>query len=84
MVASPDYLERNGEPKSLDEILSRDCILFTLNSHPYGTWSFYDKDKKHSISVKVDLFVMVPKLHAGLLLKAREWVTILGRMFIRT
>lgn len=52
LVASPDYLERHGEPHSLEEVPSRDCILFTLNGHPYGTWSFYDKDKKHSISVK--------------------------------
>lgn len=52
LVASPDYLERHGEPQSLEEIPGRDCILFTLNGHPYGTWSFYDNDKKHSISVK--------------------------------
>lgn len=52
MVASPDYLERNGEPQSLEEVSNRDCILFTLNNHPYGTWSFYDKGKKNSISVK--------------------------------
>lgn len=52
LVASPDYLERHGKPESLEEVSSRDCILFTLNGHPYGTWSFYDKDKKYSVSVK--------------------------------
>jgi len=32
LVASPDYLRRRGEPKSLEELRQHDCIQFELPS----------------------------------------------------
>lgn len=32
LVASPDYLRRNGEPRSLEELRQHDCIQFELPS----------------------------------------------------
>ncbi|WLS80382.1 LysR family transcriptional regulator [Erwinia pyri] len=52
LVASPAYLEHHGAPHSLEEIADRDCILFTLNGHPYASWSFYNNQQKHTLSVK--------------------------------
>lgn len=45
LVASPDYLTRNGEPKSLEELSKRGCLLYEY--HPQ--WQFTQQGQKNSI-----------------------------------
>ncbi|HDL5699652.1 TPA: LysR family transcriptional regulator [Mannheimia haemolytica] len=45
LVASPDYLARFGEPKSLEALVERDCLLYEY--HPQ--WQFSQQGQKMQI-----------------------------------
>lgn len=39
VVASPDYLRRRGEPKTLQDLATHDCLSYSLQADPL-TWEF--------------------------------------------
>ena len=49
IVASPDYLQNNGIPKSPQDLQQHNCLVFS-NSHNQS-WHFQDKQKNFSQSV---------------------------------
>ena len=54
LVASPDYLERSGYPKSIGDLKNHHCIIYSLA--PTGrTWSFSDAEqlRKQRVSGRV-------------------------------
>jgi DNA-binding transcriptional LysR family regulator len=38
LVASPDYLARQGRPQTPEDLLRHDCLLYTLNGRLYDKW----------------------------------------------
>ncbi|RMX08564.1 LysR family transcriptional regulator [Corticibacter populi] len=38
LCASPAYLERRGEPRSLAELSGHDCLVIKERDHPFGVW----------------------------------------------
>lgn len=49
VVASPDYLERNGEPQRPADLLAHECLAYTLSAS--ASWSFTVDGKAKSIPV---------------------------------
>ncbi len=43
--ASPDYLDRMGTPKSLEELIDHQCLVYSL-LRDFESWYFYDADGK--------------------------------------
>ncbi|MFA7437367.1 LysR substrate-binding domain-containing protein [Castellaniella sp.] len=39
LCASPDYLERRGEPRELQELTRHDCLIVRERDHPVGIWA---------------------------------------------
>lgn len=52
IVASPDYIEKHGQPASIDELMQHNCITFRLASSGIYAWELV-KDGK-AVTVKVD------------------------------
>lgn len=50
LVASPDYLNKYGHPKSVEDLAQHNCLIHTLKS-PTGRWTF--KTRAGMTSVKV-------------------------------
>lgn len=38
LCAAPSYIAKFGEPTSLDQLATHNCLLFTLNNRLYDTW----------------------------------------------
>jgi len=49
VVASPDYLKRNGCPQSAEELAQHECIAYSLLPTP-KTWSFYKEGVRSNIT----------------------------------
>jgi len=49
VVASPDYLKRNGCPQSAEELSQHECIAYSLLPTP-KTWSFYKEGVRSNIT----------------------------------
>lgn len=43
LCASPAYLKRHAEPRSPEDLVRHNCLVFQLNSRPYANWRF-EKD----------------------------------------
>lgn len=55
LFASPDYLQRNGMPKSLDDLADHRILLMS-DSGRFGQWSFEDEaGKQHTLEVEPSL-----------------------------
>lgn len=46
LVASPDYLSKNGVPTSPEDLVQHSCLLFTLQ--PSNTWYFKRKEEREA------------------------------------
>ena len=68
LVASTAYLAARGEPQSLDDLLTHDCLINTLKS-PTSFWSFTGPDGKVAIRVTGSMRANFgePLRHAALL-----------------
>jgi len=44
LVASPDYIERHGQPHTLEALGQHACLLYTLGGRVYDKWSFTQPD----------------------------------------
>ena len=49
--ATPEYLDKNGEPKSPDELNEHECLALST----WDTWRFFDAKKSYRINVKCRL-----------------------------
>lgn len=38
LCAAPAYLERRGEPRTVDELQGHDCLVIKERDHPFGVW----------------------------------------------
>ena len=55
LVASPDYLERHGRPRSLDELAAHQCLLYELGGRVYDKWVFTVSSEKRQVAVSGSL-----------------------------
>jgi len=51
LVASPAYLAKHGPLRRLDDLLSHQCLLYTLNGHAYDNWVFAQWGIERKITV---------------------------------
>lgn len=38
LCASPAYVERRGQPRSLGDLVNHDCLVIKERDHPFGVW----------------------------------------------
>lgn len=50
VIASPDYLERYGEPSAPADLLNHNCIKFSLSGH-VDEWAFRIEDESQTIPI---------------------------------
>ncbi|MCK4871040.1 MAG: LysR family transcriptional regulator [Gammaproteobacteria bacterium] len=50
-VASPEYLEKHGEPETLEDLHQHECVVYNL-LNTRNEWHFTSKQGKEKISVK--------------------------------
>lgn len=80
LVASPEYLERKGEPQKIEELKEHDCLLFGNRSNQ-NTWSLHGKKGLTHIRVKGRLTVN----HLGVLRRAALFgygIALVPEMFV--
>ena len=51
VVASPDYIQRKGCPKQVEDLTQHDCIAYSLLPTP-TQWSFYKNGVRSSVTVE--------------------------------
>ncbi|WP_108663741.1 LysR family transcriptional regulator [Acuticoccus kandeliae] len=68
MCASPDYIERHGAPRRLDDLRDHNCIVLRQEHDIYGIWRFDERDgETPSARIKGGLSTNDGEM-------AREWV----------
>jgi LysR family transcriptional regulator, transcriptional activator for dmlA len=55
LCASPDYLERHGEPKRLADLANHNCIILRQEYESYDTWRFEKDGDTQSVKVSGNL-----------------------------
>jgi DNA-binding transcriptional LysR family regulator len=50
LCASPDYLERRGEPGEPDELVAHDCLRFTGKQNPF-VWEFVKNGREAAVPI---------------------------------
>jgi DNA-binding transcriptional LysR family regulator len=55
LVASPDYLRRNGRPRSLDDLPRHQCLLYALSGRVYDRWGFPVNGERRQVAVSGSL-----------------------------
>lgn len=51
LCASPDYLNRNGEPETLEELTRHDCLVIKEKDVPFGNWCLSHHGKEHIVRI---------------------------------
>lgn len=56
LVASPDYLEKHGEPHTPEDLISHSCLVMERFGEPLRQWFFsFDEEPKQSIKINPSL-----------------------------
>lgn len=50
LYASPDYIKRHGEPRTIEDLAYHDCVVIETQQRQ-GIWTFYGRSKRRSIEV---------------------------------
>ncbi|NNJ17664.1 LysR family transcriptional regulator [Pseudomonas putida CSV86] len=56
VCASPDYLARHGEPRSVAQLTEHNCLLYRLGSGVHDHWRFYLDGREEDVLVSGDRF----------------------------
>ena len=51
LCASPDYLERNGKPQSIDDLANHECLVLRERNSPFGIWHLTHEGKQVSVQM---------------------------------
>ncbi|WP_434577095.1 LysR family transcriptional regulator [Pseudomonas sp. Z5-35] len=51
LCASPDYLERRGEPRSLDDLNAHDCLVLKERNNAFGMWTLTKSGQEETVRV---------------------------------
>lgn len=51
LCASPDYLARRGQPRSLAELSNHDCLAIKERDHPFGVWKLRNGSAEETVKV---------------------------------
>lgn len=51
LCASPEYLERHGEPQSVEELAGHNCLLYMLSGRVHERWRFQIGKREQSLTV---------------------------------
>ena len=51
LCASPGYLASRGEPRSLDDLRSHDCLAIKERDHPFGVWRLQCNGREQVVKV---------------------------------
>lgn len=55
LVASPEYLQRRGRPRTLDELVMHECLPYVLGGRVYDRWVFPANGVRRQVAVKGSL-----------------------------
>jgi len=51
LCASPEYLQRHGEPRTLAELAGHECLVIKERDHPFGLWRLQGPEGEESVKV---------------------------------
>lgn len=51
VVASPEYLKKNGIPKSPSELCNHNCLMWKGNANHLNTWPFNNKGSRSTVRI---------------------------------
>ena len=51
LVATRDYLQRHGEPRTLAELSGHECLVIKERDHPFGLWRLQGPEGEESVKV---------------------------------
>lgn len=51
LCASPEYLGRRGQPRSLAELANHDCLVIKERDHPFGVWKLRNGSGEETVKV---------------------------------
>ncbi|MBC3362739.1 LysR substrate-binding domain-containing protein [Pseudomonas sp. SWRI154] len=51
LCASPGYLERRGEPRSLDDLKTHDCLVLKERNNAFGIWTLTKNGQEETVRV---------------------------------
>lgn len=51
LVASPEWLSRNGEPKTLEELQQKNALTYLLRGRLYDRWTLLRDGQRHEVQV---------------------------------
>ena len=55
LCAAPSYVERKGEPESLEDLHDHQCLFIKKTDYPLGTWKLENRNKEHTIKLRPHL-----------------------------
>jgi LysR family transcriptional activator of dmlA len=51
LCASPAYLRRRGQPRSVAELSNHDCLVIKERDHPFGVWKLRNANQEETVKV---------------------------------
>lgn len=51
LCAAPRYVQRRGEPRSLEDLAAHDCLVIKERDHPFGVWKLRSGAQERSVKV---------------------------------
>lgn len=52
LCASPDYLQRNGEPKNPQDLKEHACLVMVRKMEPLTNWHFFGKGRHETVGIE--------------------------------